>query len=129
MSAIGTHTTESGDAERVEARRRGPSLLAERVTWWLENSIPIRGTKYRVGLDPVLGLIPGAGDVVTALIAVLLIRDAVRLKVGKGVIAAMLLNIAIDLVVGLVPVVGDAFDFAFKANTRNLKLLKSAAAG
>ncbi len=74
--------------------------------------------------DPILGLIaPGAGDLITGLVGLYIIGVAVRHRVPKVVIARMLVNVAIDTLLGFVPVVGDAFDFVFRANQRNIALL------
>jgi hypothetical protein len=76
------------------------------------------------GLDPILGLIPGLGDLTTPLFAGLLLLHAVRMKIPRVVQLRMVMNAAIDLAIGLVPVVGDFFDFAWKANVKNLALLE-----
>src|SRR5262249_49508933 len=78
----------------------------------------------RFGLDPILGLIPGFGDLVAPLFAVMILFHAWELRVPKVVQARMLLNAGIDAVIGAVPIVGDLFDFAWKANERNLLLLE-----
>jgi hypothetical protein len=76
-------------------------------------------------LDPILGLlVPGAGDIVTGATGLYLVSLAVKMKLPAVVIARMLLNLAVDLIVGAVPLVGDLFDFAFRANVRNLALLE-----
>ena len=90
----------------------------------MDGAVSLPGTRFRVGLDPVLGLIPGAGDALSALISIYMIHQARRLGVGKQVLAAMVANVAADALLGSVPVLGDLFDFAFKANTRNLLLLE-----
>ena len=88
---------------------------AERIAGWLD-------TRF---LDPVLGLVaPGAGDLVTAGFGLYLVRVAFALRLPPLVIARMLLNLGADMVLGAVPLVGDVFDFAFRANTRNLRLLR-----
>jgi len=76
------------------------------------------------GLDPILGLIPGLGDLTTPLFAGLLLLHAVRMKIPRVVQLRMVMNAAIDLAVGLIPVVGDLFDFGWKANIKNLALLE-----
>ncbi len=78
----------------------------------------------RVGVEPVVGLIPGAGDIVSALVGVWLIVEAARFRLPGVVLARMVLNTLVDLVVGIVPVLGDLFDFAFKSNTRNVELFR-----
>jgi hypothetical protein len=96
----------------------------ERLAWLMDRAIPIPGTKLSVGLDAILGLIPGGGDFVCGLIQTGLVLTAVHnYRVPKVVAARMAANVLIDLAIGTVPVLGDAFDAVFKANTRNLKLL------
>jgi hypothetical protein len=90
----------------------------------LDSRFEIPGTGVRFGLDPLIGLIPGVGDTISAALGSLIIAEAVHLGVRKEVIAKMIANLAIDWVIGLVPVVGDAFDLVFKSNLRNLELLE-----
>jgi hypothetical protein len=90
----------------------------------LDSAFQVPGTQMRFGIDPIVGLLPGAGDLVTAFFSVMILLHSVRLKVPKVIIARMLLNTGIDLVVGAVPLLGDLFDAGFKANLRNLQLLE-----
>jgi hypothetical protein len=94
-----------------------------RLARLLDSSIRIPGTSRRVGLDPVIGLVPGLGDVVSCLISLYIVHQASRMGATRSQIRTMLLNIAIDLVIGEIPLLGDLFDFAFKANERNLRIL------
>jgi hypothetical protein len=80
---------------------------------------------YRIGLDPLLGLMPGIGDLLGAAISSYLVYECARLGVPKRVLGKMAGNIAVEAIVGVVPVVGDVFDAAWKANMRNLRLLES----
>lgn len=96
--------------------------LAEAVTNLLDNKFRIFG--FRFGIDPLLGVIPWLGDLVSALLSCYLIWVAYRMKVPQTVIHKMLRNILFDFVVGSIPVVGDMIDFVYKANTKNLALLK-----
>ena len=95
----------------------------ERLAWFLDNSIPIPGTKARVGFDPLIGLLPGIGDSLGALFSSYILAAAARLGAPKSVLLKMAFNIALDAVAGAVPVLGDLFDFAWKANQRNVELL------
>jgi hypothetical protein len=104
------------DARMLAALRRWSVVL--------DSAFRIPGTSVRFGLDPVLGLVPGMGDVTTPLFSAVLLLQAVRLRIPKVVQLRMLLNAAIDLAIGLVPLVGDLFDVAWKANVRNLALLE-----
>lgn len=98
------------------------------VAHLLDDSVPIPGTNYRVGLDPILGVIPGAGDSVAAGLSLYIVFEAARLGVPTTTLARMLANVAIDAVVGSIPVVGDLFDAGFKANRRNVELASRALA-
>jgi hypothetical protein len=92
---------------------------------WMDEALPVPGTNLRIGLDAVLGLLlPGAGDAVTAVSHLALLWTAFRARVPSVVLARMLLNVAIDALLGAFPVVGDLFDVVFKANRRNLDLLE-----
>ena len=82
------------------------------------------GTDFRFGLDGILGLIPGIGDAATAAVSGALVLDAWKSGARKRTIAAMAKNVGVDFVVGSIPLVGDLFDFGFKANTKNIKLLR-----
>lgn len=89
----------------------------------LDQAIAIPGTKQRMGLDSALGLIPGVGDAVAALLSVTFLASAWRHRVPARVLARMTGNILIDLLIGAIPVIGDLFDIAFKDNVKNVELL------
>jgi len=88
----------------------------------------VPGTGVRFGLDPILGLIPGLGDVAGAALSGYLVLLAARLGAPRVVVLRMVANVAVDSVVGSVPLLGDLFDVAWKSNTRNLALLERAIA-
>jgi len=96
----------------------------EALAWLLDNSIPIPGTGRRIGLDAVIGLVPGLGDVVSGGLGIIVVARAVQLGLPGVVIARMLVNVALDFVVGSIPLIGDAFDLWFKANARNVGLVR-----
>jgi hypothetical protein len=105
--------------------RDDPALVALRkYAVMLDSAFKVPGTQLRFGLDPVVGLIPGAGDLVTAFFSVMILLHSMRLKVPKVVVARMLFNVGLDLAAGAVPVVGDLFDAGYKANLKNLRLLE-----
>jgi Domain of unknown function (DUF4112) len=89
----------------------------------LDEQFRIPGTTYRVGLDGLLGLIPGVGDAAGALLSTYILYEAMRLGVPKTLLLRMVTNIGIDTVGGAIPVVGDIFDIAWKANKKNAALL------
>lgn len=89
----------------------------------MDSSITIPGVQFKIGLDPLIGLMPGVGDIITTAISGYIVYQGYKLGASKGTIAKMIGNVVIDGLVGEIPVLGDVFDFAFKANVRNLKLL------
>jgi hypothetical protein len=89
----------------------------------LDEQFRIPGTTYRVGLDGLLGLIPGIGDAAGALLSTYILYEAIRLGVPRTVLLRMIANIGIDTVGGAIPVVGDIFDMAWKTNKKNAALL------
>lgn len=95
-----------------------------RIAWLLDNSIPLPGVKFRIGLDAILGLIPGLGDLVGVLFSSYIVREAARLGAPSSLLARMVWNVAIEGIVGMVPFLGDVFDAAWKANQRNYTLLE-----
>lgn len=90
----------------------------------MDEAVAIPGTGIRIGLDGLIGLVPGIGDAAGAVVSAYLVLASIRLGVGAPVAARMLLNIGVDAVVGLIPLLGDLFDIGWKANRRNLKLLE-----
>lgn len=90
----------------------------------LDSQFRVPGTSIRFGLDAIIGLIPGVGDISTPLFAALLLVQGVRMRLPLVVQARMVLNAAIDMLLGFVPIAGDLVDVAFKANLRNLALLE-----
>lgn len=113
------------NAENSNAINNGHAATSKRLArlaWMLDSSIRLPGG-FRVGLDGIIGLIPGIGDLIGAGLSSYIVVEAARLKVPFRVLARMGLNVLIELVVGIVPIFGDIFDFAFKANLRNVRLL------
>lgn len=90
----------------------------------LDNSISIPGTPWKIGFDPIVGLIPGIGDLIGAVMSGYIVLEAVRADVPAFTLARMLLNIGIDTLLGAVPAVGDVFDAAWKSNMMNVALLE-----
>ncbi|MEG4809532.1 DUF4112 domain-containing protein [Microcoleus sp. F8-D3] len=94
-----------------------------RISHLLDNSIPIPGTKYRIGLDPILGLIPGGGDLISSIFAGYVVFKSAQMGVPQETLVQMAANIVFDTVAGTVPVAGDLLDVAWKANVKNIELL------
>lgn len=89
----------------------------------LDSSIPIPGTRFSVGLEALIGLVPFIGDFIGVAFSGVILLEAARLGVGKRILARMALNVALEGLVGLIPLAGDVFDAAWKANERNMRLL------
>lgn len=99
----------------------------ERLGWLMDDLIRIPGLNWRIGLDALVGLIPGFGDTATSLVSFYILVSAVRYRVPKVTLLRMGLNLAIDYLVGSLPVVGDLFDAWWKSNQMNLALLSKRA--
>lgn len=108
----------ANSADTTERIRRLRSLA-----WVLDNSIPLPGG-YRIGLDPIIGLVPGLGDAIGALISAYIINEARSLGAPRSILMRMMGNVVMETIVGAIPFAGDLFDAAFKANMRNLTLLE-----
>jgi hypothetical protein len=106
-------------------RRQGLEPLFKWLALIMDDLVRVPGTKFRFGLDPLLGLIPGIGDTSSALVSALALIQAVRVGVPKILLARMSLNILINEIIGVVPVIGDAFSFWFKSNARNYEIIKN----
>jgi hypothetical protein len=104
------------NATTLDALRRYAVLL--------DSQFRVPGTGIRFGLDAIIGLIPGVGDISTPVFAGLLLLQAVRMRLPVVVQARMVLNAALDMLLGFIPIVGDLVDIGFKANLRNLALLE-----
>jgi hypothetical protein len=102
----------------------GEFARIERLANLLDAWFEIPGTSIRIGLDPLVGLIPGAGDALTFLASIYIVDRLSRLGLSRLTRARMVGNILIDLVVGAIPVLGDLFDIGFRANIRNLELAR-----
>ena len=92
------------------------------LSWFLDRSIPLG--KWRIGVDPILGLIPGAGDWIGALLSLYVLYEGARLGMPARILTKMGGNILLETIVGAVPFLGDVFDFMWQANTRNMALIE-----
>ena len=108
----------------MKTTKQTESKVLDKLVSLMDSAIKIPGTNIRFGLDALIGLIPGAGDATSLLISGGLILMMAKKGITTKLAAQMLVNVAIDYVVGSVPLLGDLFDVGFKANERNLKLLK-----
>lgn len=96
----------------------------ERVARLLDSQFRLPGTRFRFGLDPLLGLVPIVGDLSTTVVSIALLLTMLRHGASGAVVVRMALNILIDTVVGAIPILGNVFDFAYKSNERNVALLR-----
>jgi len=103
---------DSDDARRVQVLARA-----------LDSALRIPGTRISFGIDSIVGLIPGAGDLASALLSGYIVLASARMGVPPSVVARMILNLGVDTLVGSVPLLGDLFDVGFRANLRNAALL------
>ncbi|MEM7082883.1 MAG: DUF4112 domain-containing protein [Pseudomonadota bacterium] len=101
------------------ARRRH----LERLAWLLDNAIRVPFTQRRIGLDSLVGLVPGVGDAVGGLLSTWILIQGMRVRVPMFTLMQMIMNVAVEVVIGFIPVLGDLFDMGWKANHRNVKLL------
>ena len=111
--------------EPYDAVRTEQSLARlEALARMMDGAVTIPGTNIRMGLDGLIGLLPVAGDLISGLVSSYLIWEARQLGASRWVIGRMMANTALDTLVGAVPVVGDAFDVLFRANMKNMALLR-----
>lgn len=106
-------------SDPMSVRRR-----IEGLEFALERSIALPGIGRKVGLDSIVGLIPVAGDAIAAMMGLYLVWEARNLGMSKWQLARMTANVGFDTLVGAVPVAGDLFDFVFRSNSRNLKIIR-----
>lgn len=118
------NSPEFNKAETSQTERHTHRAKKYSFAWWLDSSIPLPGG-YRIGLDGIIGLVPGVGDMVGGGLSSWILYQAYQQGAPKLILARMLINILIDAVVGAIPLVGDIFDFIWKANLRNVALLES----
>jgi Domain of unknown function (DUF4112) len=112
----------SGVGETADVARRLNRL--RRFAWLLDAAVRLPGTNFRFGVDAVIGLAPGIGDAAMAATSLYIVYEAARLGVPKAKLARMIANIGVETAVGAVPVLGDMFDAAFKANLRNIAIIE-----
>jgi hypothetical protein len=91
----------------------------------LDSALVLPGTNIRFGVDALIGLVPGIGDAISTVLSLYIVREARELGAPRRLVARMLANVALDSVVGAVPLLGDAFDVMWRANRRNLALLRN----
>lgn len=114
-----------------QSKKRDPvpfdDPVSEQLAWLLDSSIGIG--PFTIGLDGIVGLIPGLGDVITDLMGMLIVVRAMRNGVHRAAVLRMVVNLGIDTVLGAIPIAGDLFDFAFKANMKNIEIYRQSLSG
>ena len=118
-----TGTLREGAAVDAPERRATMERL-ERLSILLDTAVLIPGTNVRLGADALIGLVPGIGDMITTALAAYIVYEAHRIGAPRRLIARMVANVALDGVVGAVPLAGDLLDVMFRANRRNVRLLR-----
>lgn len=113
--------TEAGMARLRDREARYRRL--RHVARLLDSAIIVPGLRLRIGADAIIGLVPGFGDAAMGLVGAYLIYEAHRLGAPRGALTRMVLNLAADTAIGAIPVVGDIWDFFFRANDRNMQIL------
>ena len=123
MTAAFAHRARSASFSRSATRAERIARI-DRLATLLDTRFVIPFTKFRFGADSLIGLAPGFGDVVTTALSLYIVYEAHKLGAPKTVLARMLGNVAVDGVIGVVPVAGDVFDVMFRANRRNVRILR-----
>ena len=119
-----TKTQRSREQLPASATANPRLVQLQRLSHLLDNAIAIPGTNYRIGLDPFLGLLPGAGDVAGTALSAYIVIQAARWKLPTATLLRMLINVCLDWLVGTLPMLGDLFDVGWKSNARNVALLE-----
>jgi hypothetical protein len=117
-------------AKAARQPQRSPAEVEQsldQLSRWMDGLFRVPGTGWRFGLDAIVGLIPGVGDTLTTLVSFYILAAGVRYRVPKVTLLRMGANIAVDYVVGAIPLVGDLFDVAWKSNQMNVALLRRSA--
>ena len=97
----------------------------KRLAWLVDAAFIIPGTRFRFGLNSIIGLVPGAGDAILGLLSLYIIYQAAQLGVPRPLILQMIGNVVLEVVGGSIPLIGDLFDVVLKANIRNIRILES----
>lgn len=123
MNATFAHSARRASYTRSATRAERIARI-DRLATLLDTRFVIPFTKFRFGADSLIGLAPGVGDAVTTALSLYIVYEAHKLGVPKHVLARMLGNVAIDGLIGVVPVAGDVFDVLWRANRRNVRILR-----
>lgn len=126
LSGVHDPPAAAGEKKSPDERRPNAARLARlnTVARLMDDAFRVPVLGFRMGLDPLLGLLPGFGDVLGATFSGWMVITAARMGAGPATIVRMLMNLGLDALVGAVPLLGDVFDVAFKANRRNLRIVQ-----
>lgn len=116
MTAFASFRPKVTEAARLAKLRR--------LAWLLDAAFVVPGTRFRFGIDGIVGLAPGLGDTIMGLTSLYIVWEARKLGLPTAKLARMLANVGVETLAGSVPVVGDLFDAAFKANLRNIAIIE-----
>lgn len=134
--APGVYSASADDADRsAQAHQAGQRHLSpdaharlqrlRNLAKLMDGSFTIPGLDVKVGLDPIIGLVPVLGDIIAAGVSIYIVQQAWKMGIRRRTLWMLIGNVAIDLIVGEIPALGDLFDFAFKANQRNMRLIEA----
>jgi hypothetical protein len=108
----------------LPADSRARLVRLQQLAWLIDGAFRLPGTGFRFGLNSIVGLVPVGGDALLGLVSLYIIYEAAQLGLPKHKLARMLANVALEVAGGSVPILGDLFDMALKANLRNLKIIE-----
>ena len=120
MTAVPIRIHKTAEVYRADERLPARDPWIEKLAYLMDGAIPIG--RWSIGLDPLLGLVPGIGDLIGALISMVIVVRAVQAGVPRIAVARMMTNVAIDTLIGSIPLAGDLFDFVYKSNLKNLRI-------
>ena len=127
MSEGLTRAETAREAARRERSQADVERSLEQLSRWMDGLFRVPGTGWRFGLDALVGLVPGVGDLATTAVSLYILASGVRYRVPKVTLLRMGANVAVDYVLGSVPFVGDLFDAFWKSNQMNVELLRKRA--
>ena len=109
----------------MQTHRESSIVRLRSLSHLLDNAITIPGTPVRFGIDPIVGLLPGGGDLIMSVFSIYIVIEAARMGLPKASLVRMIWNLTVDVGIGIIPIAGDLFDFAWKANTKNVALIEA----
>ncbi|MCB0324082.1 MAG: DUF4112 domain-containing protein [Bdellovibrionales bacterium] len=113
-----------GQVTVVDPEREAALARSRKLAELLDSTFQVPGTNFRIGVEAIIGLLPGVGDAVSSMLSTYILYEAARVGASRTTLVRMFGNILFDTLIGLIPLVGDLFDFVFKANSKNARLLE-----